>query len=500
MENQVLYTNHPQNEEETEINLMSLVYAVLHRYRQIAATMVVVAILMAIFGVVRGWQKQVAIAEAEANGEPVPRSSDEQQYEEDMVEYRDAKTKHDTDVQNYKAQLLANERSQTNTQFQIDTAQEYIDESVLNSIDPYNVHTARADFYVITDYQIMPGMTYQNPDYTDDVLSAYTRLLTNSETMSAVAEQFGMEERYLRELVGVGSDSATRLLAISVKADTDERASAILDAMLIQFDGLYDTIVSTVGNHTVSLLSRSASTTVSTDLRDAQQATTDNMTALQNQLQTLKDQHDLLSQNIETADADLAALEVPEEPDGSSIVKYGVLGAVLGAMLACCVAIVRFLSGGRAYAARDLESAVNLPILGVLAGDATCAAKGFDARLNRMERKPDPAANDDMTSLIAATIRGRCSDAKTVLVTGDLNAEKLSALAEALAASDALRNAAVTPAASILTTAATVSKALTADAIILAVDCTTSRTENVKLQREKLEGLGKTILGCVVYE
>ena len=44
-------------------------------------------------------------------------------------------------------------------------------------------------------------MDYQNPDYTSAVLSSYSNLLTEHQTIGALAEKFGLEERYMRELI-----------------------------------------------------------------------------------------------------------------------------------------------------------------------------------------------------------------------------------------------------------------------------------------------------------
>jgi hypothetical protein len=38
------------------------------------------------------------------------------------------------------------------------------------------------------------------------------------------------------------------------------------------------------------------------------------------------------------------------------------------------------------------------------------------------------------------------------------------------------------------------------DAIVLAADCTVTRTDAVREQNEKIVRLGKQILGCIVYE
>ena len=118
--------NYKAENQEQEIDLVSLFFAVAHRYKQMAAAAVICAVLFGGFGVVKGMLNQRAIDEAIANGEEIPRTSAEQQYEEDMVEYREAQTKHDTDVTSYKQQLNQNEADQVRAQFDIDNAQEYI--------------------------------------------------------------------------------------------------------------------------------------------------------------------------------------------------------------------------------------------------------------------------------------------------------------------------------------------------------------------------------------
>ncbi len=498
-ENQIVYK---QYEQEEEINLISLVFAVLHKYRQMLAAALVCAVLFIGLAVVKNILLNYSIKKAAENGDSTPRTSAQQTYEEDMTEYREAQTTHDSDVKNYNAQLRDNERSQTTLQFNIDNAEEYIEKSVLNSIDPYNVYNARADMYVTTDYKILPGMDYQNPDYTDSILSAYSSLLMNHENVSAIAKKFDMEERYMRELIGVSGDSSTRLLTINVNADSEEKADAILDAMLSQLESLYGTIESTVGHHTITQLSRTSSVTVSTDLRDQQQATRDNMTDLQNQMTSLKADHDMLEQYIQKADQDLDALEVPKDPgDGStSLVKFGIIGFALGIVLIAVIAIVKFLTAGLVYSANDLKSTCNLPILGVLANDVTKKAVKFDAKLNKMEGRPDGSHDDETIRLIAATIASRAPEANRILVTGDLTTEKLSALTAALQTTDTLRRKKLTSAESVLTSSTAVLEVNAADAIVLAADCSISHYASVNDQKEQITRLGKSILGCVVYE
>ena len=494
LEDQTLY------EQEEEINPVSLLFSVLHKYRQMAAAALVCAVLFAGVAVAKNISWNAAIQKAAEEGETAPRTSAQQTYEEDMVEYREAQNKRDTDVQSYNQQLRDNERSQQTVQFNIDNAEEYMEKSVLNSIDPYNVYNARADLYVTTDYKIMPGMDYQNPDYTSSVLSAYTSLLTNHEAISAIAEQFNMEERYMRELVSVWGDNSTRLLSISINAASEEDATAILDAVIARMNGLYETIESTVEHHSITLLSRTSSVTVSTDLRDQQQNTRDNLTSLQNQMTDLQAQHDLLEQNIQKADQDLAALEEPEDPgDGSSsLVKFAVIG--FGVILVAGAAVVKFLTAGLVYSAKDLKSTCNLPVLGTLAGAAARKAVKLDAKLNKLEGRPDGSRDDETVRLIAATIASRAPKADRILVTGDLPAEQLSALTAQLQATDTLRSRKLTCAESVLVSSTAVLEVNAADAVVLVADCSCSRYSSVNDQKEQIARLGKTVLGCVVYE
>ena len=498
-ENQIPYG---QYEQEEEINLVSLLFTVLRKYRQMIAAALVCAAVLAGVAIAKNLSWNAAVQKAAENGDPAPRTSAQKSYDEAMVEYRDAQNQHDTDVQNYNAQLRDNERSQETVQFNIKNAEEYIEKSVLNSIDPYNVYNAQANLYVTTDYKILPGMDYQNPDYTSSVLSAYTSLLTNHETVAAIADQFNMEERYMRELINVSGDSSTRLLTISINAASEKDADTILDAMISRMDSLYDTINSSVGSHSISLLSRTSSTTVYTWLRDQQQNTRDNLTSLQNQLANLQSQHDLLTQNIEKADKDLEVMEVPEDPGegGTSTVKFALIGFVLGIVLVCGVGAVQFLVDGKVYSGKELRDTCRLPLLGTLASEKTKKASKLDAALNRMEHRPDGSKDAEMIRLMAATIASRAPEAKHVLVTGDLPAEQLTALAAALQDTSALRAQVVTAAESILTSAETVPQVTNSDAIVLAADCTCSHYTAVKDQDEQIRRLGKSILGCIVFE
>ena len=495
-ENQTTY-NH-----EEEIDLIQLAFSILHKYRQILMTVVICAVLAAGFGLAKNAYSSYAAGKAaDSEDVAVAKSAAQQKYDEEMLAYREEKTKHDTNVQEYQEELLENQQAIESTKIKIQNTQEYLDNSVLNTIDPYNVPVAQADLYVSTDYKIMPGMDYQNVDYTDAVLKAYSSLITNSETMDKIAKAVGMEERYLRELVSVSGDSSTRLLTIRAYGADEATANKILDALLVRMEEVRPTIQSTVGSHSIAQLTRTSTVSVMTWLRDNQQQNRDDLTNLQNQVTTLEAADRVLEQSIEDEQQALEAMELPEKPkEESSMAKMVILGALLGGILACGVVVVKFLLDGMVYSASELNRSTGLPVLGALASDRTKKAGKLDAKLYQMEGRPDGSADAEMLCLMAQTIRSRAPEAKNILVTGDLPADQLEALAAALQATEPLRGQSVTAAESILKAAATVPHVVAADAIVLAADCTVTRTDAVREQNEKIVRLGKQILGCIVYE
>lgn len=495
-ENQTTY-NH-----EEEIDLIQLAFSILHKYRQILMTVVICAVLAAGFGLAKNAYSSYAEGKAaDSEDVAVAKSAAQQKYDEEMLAYREEKTKHDTNVQQYQEELLENQQAIESTKIKIQNAQEYLDNSVLNTIDPYNVPVAQADLYVSTDYKILPGMDYQNVDYTDAVLKAYSSMITNSETMDKIAKTVGMEERYLQELVSMSGDSSTRLLTIRAYGADEATANKILDALLVRMEDVRPTIQSTVGSHSIAQLTRTSTVSVMTLLRDSQQQNRDDLTNLQNQVTTLEAADRVLEQSIEDEQQALEAMKLPEAPkEGTSMPKLIVLGALLGAVLACGVVVVRFLLDGMVYSASELNRSTGLPVLGALASDRTKKAGKLDAKLYQMEGRPDGSADAEMLCLMAQTIRSRAPEAKKILVTGDLPADQLEALAAALQATEPLRGQSVTAAESILKAAATVPHVVAADAIVLAADCTVTRTDAVREQNEKIVRLGKQILGCIVYE
>ena len=484
-ENQTTYPTGAQDEEE--IDLVALMVTLLHKLKPILLTAVVCAVL---FGGVAG----VRAAKGGSTS-----AEKQKAYEQALDEYEQKKADYAFEQKQYEQSTANNQQMQKQAQETLEQAQDYADNSLLGQLNAYNVWTAQADVYVDA----------ADASRTAALLTAYSNQLTSGDALEQAAEAVNLQARYLTgaiaaepQVSGTETVAYSGVLTLRAYAADQVRAQAMLDAMLGQLNRLHDSISAAVGSHDVRVISTGISQGVSMELRAAQQENNADIQELQSQLVELQSAQQTLDDNWNSTKSDWKNISEPALGGGaaSSVAKYLLIGFLLGGVLACGVVVVKFLLDGMVYSASELNRSTGLPVLGALASDRTKKAGKLDAKLYQMEGRPDGSADAEMLCLMAQTIRSRAPEAKNILVTGDLPADQLEALAAALQATEPLRGQSVTAAESILKAAATVPHVVAADAIVLAADCTVTRTDAVREQNEKIVRLGKQILGCIVYE
>ena len=480
-------TTCPADVQEEETDLAALMMTLLHKLKPILLTAVVCAVL---FGGVAGVQA--------AKGGST--SAEKQKvYEQALDEYEQKKADYAFEQKQYEQSTANNQQMQKQAQETLEQAQDYAENSLLGQLNAYKVWTAQADVYVDA----------ADASRTAALLTAYSNQLTSGDALEQAAEAVNLQARYLTgaiaaepQVSGTETVAYSGVLTLRAYAADQVRAQAMLDAMLGQLNRLHDSISAAVGSHDVRVISTGISQGVSMELRAAQQENNADSQERQSQLVELQSAQQTLDDNWNSTKSDWKNISEPALGGGaaSSVAKYLLIGFLLGGVLACGVVVVKFLLDGMVYSASELNRSTGLPVLGALASDRTKKAGKLDAKLYQMEGRPDGSADAEMLCLMAQTIRSRAPEAKNILVTGDLPADQLEALAAALQATEPLRGQSVTAAESILKAAATVPHVVAADAIVLAADCTVTRTDAVREQNEKIVRLGKQILGCIVYE
>ena len=456
---------------EDEIDLKALMFAVFHKWRPIILAAVVLGLLF-------GGFKAVSVYKDKKDPEAIEAA--DKKYREDMDVYEKNKASYEREIENLKTDISNQE--------------EYLEKSIWINMSPYDVCEARADLYVSTDYEIMPGMVYQNVDYTDTILQAYQAVLSSSAVMERIAKDVGTESRYLKELVSVTTGTVSgrlnRMLTINVKHTSKENAKKVLDELL---DCVYDTqpkIKAGIGEHTISSVNNGISSMVNLELADTQRSERQRLTTLNESLADKQKQ--------------LEDLIVPKKEDSTkkatikSGVKYGVIGGVLGAFMVAFFVCVVFVMSDKVYSAKELKCRYRVKILGAMPKKTAKKVCRIDAWLNKLEGRACGTDEKVEYGLIAANIRNYAAGMNTLLLTGAAGDEIVKEAAAKLEAE--LPEFKVICGGSMLRYADTLGKLPECDGVVLIEQCSDSGYSEVELEIEKIRDLKKDVIGCVVFE
>ena len=463
-----------------EIDLKDLLFAILRKWRTVLAVAVVLAVLLG------GGKAFLAFrASRDVKGQTEKMDA----YEREMDSYNTAKESGEREIENINDDIQAQ--------------QKYMDESVLMNMSPYDVCEASADLFVKTDYQIMPGMVYQNADYTDSILQAYQSAIGSAAFQENVALVVSLEPQYLKELVSVrrGSFSSgdaqnpgytryTNLLTIQVRYSDKEKAQEILNSILADVTALQEPIATTIGPHTVSVVNQVVGSTVDMDLAKLQK---DNRNAITDLQKSLTDKEDALKE-----------LKEPQAPSvGMSAVvktgvKYAVLGGILGVFaVAFCISAV-FVMSDKVYAAKDIRKRYGLNLLGTLDVPGAKRKSGIDAWLARLEGRRAGVDATRSGELLAANVENYAGACKKLLVTGLVVENQLKDLGKML--QKELKDYELVVGANMLESAETLRKLPECDGVVLVEQEGFSSYADLTQEIEKVKSMDKPVVGCVVYE
>lgn len=222
-------------------------------------------------------------------------------------------------------------------------------------------------------------------------MQAYANLLVNGDAMDKAADALKLQARFLREVVTAepvqnANGTYSGLLTLRVNAADQNSAEKILNELLGHLDEVQASISAAIGSHTVATVAQSCSCIVSTDLLAQQQAQSDNIAALQTQMQTLQAAREQLDETYADTQANWATVSEPVLRPAllSSIVKFALIGFVVGVFVVAGIVCVQFLAAGRVYSAKELKrTCPGLPILGALASEKSKTAQ-------KLGRRPQP--------------------------------------------------------------------------------------------------------------
>ena len=419
-------------EEEEEISLIELMVQLLSGWKKILLLALLFALLLGGYRGVKG------LRERSAQGGTA-----------------EAEEKYQTDLAAYEAQKTMLEGQIANVSESIRQKTAYSEGSALMRLDPYNYAAASVVYYIDAHYTVDPNATMQPTDPTSRLVRAYETGLQQADFYQYMADALSgsLTAADLQELVTVQAEADTAILSINVAAENLSQAETIEQAVQQYVEALQSEISGKVADHGLQLLSSSSSSSAfSYGMQDdgaaaAEEANAVTLKAPVNSVaekqQAFEDSQTQLSQRLTDLRKQESSLEAPEAASSGkglklAVLKFVLIGLVLGAFLGCGWITLDMLLGDRFCDEEELQQRYGLPLLGSL---RRFPEKGLMNRLCAM-LAGDQSRQSDMTALaafaqanVAASLRSKKTGTAEapVLLTGS-QCEKLSALSAALQA------------------------------------------------------------------
>ena len=391
------------------------------------------------------------------------------------------------------------EKKYAQAQIMVKQRRDYIENSIYQSLDPFNCGVSTLTFYIEPDDlqpEVNPSAPWLALDPRATIAMACTKVISSDDgILDEVQKIIGVhtEPRFIRELISV-STSSDQFVVIQVYHEDAQVAEAVVDYL---FQTILERLDGKVEPFTANVISRFTGYDVLWYMNDRQIANEDNLLAAEKALteaevgrQTLLDDGILKEQAVadaekalRKAEGDLQTIRIKTQYPA---LLYAVLFLAAGFLLGCCAAVVIGVVSSRLQNQSAARVRYSFPILGVLSGGKK---RWFAKTIRRLEG--DPEADRESVAHVAAQNVLELADGKKACLISSLGSGAAEDFAPYLngklaVCGDILRD----PAAA---------KALAGfDSVVLVEERGTSLLDQIDGEVQQLHALGKEILGMVL--
>lgn len=357
------------NEEEVQIDLMTLLHYILRKWRSIIVVMLIVAVAANLYSVKKSMSEAAAVSTTE---------------EVDI----------EKQIENAKGELTADELEQVehvysmyeyNSQLYQEN-EEYLEKSVLMQLNPNEIPT------VMLNYQFKKD---QADEELSNIFTMYENALLDEDTCTAIIQVFGEEyaNTSVRELISVTDtengqnsdiiklqkDKNSGILSIQIYAGSEEQCEQVAEIVKKRVLEYTEQLQQIFGNYTVNAISEqyyiSSDSNLNVQKSDAVNAVNNAYTAMKNITSGLSEKQigyfDLLTKDCE--DQTLVKEDTQATANMTANVqyismKYILIGLLAGMFLAVCWYAVVYIMTQTVKDVDEVKIITNLPVFGTVLG------------------------------------------------------------------------------------------------------------------------------------
>ncbi len=470
------------NDDEREIDLVQLMLLCVRKWKPIIIAAVILAVIMA------GYKGMTGVNALRSNTE----SAEDADAEAELEQYKTAKAA-------YEDQLKRVSKM-------IDDNNAYKESSVLMQLDPNNYYSASSMYYVSTDYQIMPDMTYQDIDYTNDVIQSYILYLQSSECLNYIQSKLTdkLSLRYLKELIRITQNA--HFINIEVVGDTSRRVTEIHEALNEVLEFHKNQVNGKVYEHEIKLIDKTKAGNSSES--DTDPNVQGDASYVQSKQMDFSNQQNNLINQYDAVYSKLTKLTEPKEKAAAeglkdvlkSCIKFGVLGGFAGAFLAALWIVVQAIMFDAVNNAEEVSRIFGIRVFGDYKEKK--ASNRFSDMLYKMSYGDATVDKADFVKVLTANIDAyiaafKDKEIREIALAGRLKTEDMKEIVNAVNGSESTE--VLKLAGDILTDAEAIRTINDKKYAIVAIDRNTSKND-LRKQLEKLQGLEKTVIGAVLFD
>ena len=247
----------------------------------------------------------------------------------------------------------------------------YMQNSILMNIDPYQEHRMELQYYIDSDF-VMNYTKDSKKDYTSAIANAYVDYANNGVDQKTIWKDVSTksEDKYLAELVSANSNS-DNTFSVIIKYTDKKGLESVAKQIQNELEKKQPEFSERIGGHKLVLVSENYQVCTDSDLATSQGNVSNLIKSYRDQITALKSamSEDQLSElereeNLESDDKEESAAVQVAAPALSK--KYVVLGFVMGVFLAALYLVCIAVLSNKLQAAEELVRYYKMRQFGII--------------------------------------------------------------------------------------------------------------------------------------